>query len=445
MATELSERELKLFADYVGNNKVFIVDISTASRRRLTKILSDLGAKGYNIVSHSTFEQAETEMEKVKPKIVISDYYLGNRSGLDLLQSQRENFPKDTKDSLFVIITANSSQSAVARAAEEDVDCFILKPYTLESLRHTLVRATLEKIYPSDYRKAIDAGKELMFDGQLDEAEAKFKEALDLDKKPSLAYFYLGQVEVMKKALDDAMGSYNEGLKFNNIHYKCMTGLYDLLCRKEKYEQAYAVVRKISKFFPANPKRIREVFRLAIITKNFDDMDEYYEVFKTLDVRTDELIRIVCSALMVTGKLRFHENKITEAVSCFDRAALTAEGRGHFLRPMIEMLVGFDLISDAERLIKRFAPKDQKGVDFLSCDFLIFDRKNVPGKVLDRARSLIKGGIETPELYKVFVLRLFQAGKIVEAEDMIKVAREKWPDLNKEFDILETFHPGEAA
>lgn len=77
------------------------------------------------------------------------------------------------KKSLSILITANSSQSAVrARAAgKKDVDSFIIKPYTLESLERALLNAAIQKISPSEYVMRIEEGKELMLQGKLVEAK----------------------------------------------------------------------------------------------------------------------------------------------------------------------------------------------------------------------------------------------------------------------------------
>lgn len=96
----------------------------------------------------------------MKPQIVITDFNLSNRCGLDLLQRQREQCP-DAKECLFVLITGNTSQSALAQAAEEDVYTYLLKPYTIDIFRKSIARAVEAKLTPSNYTRLINEGKEL--------------------------------------------------------------------------------------------------------------------------------------------------------------------------------------------------------------------------------------------------------------------------------------------
>src|SRR5688572_15134958 len=122
----------QIFAKFLSSRKILIADPSAAARSGIFRVFQDLGAKTNQITLVNSFKQALDQMEVVKPHIVIAEYELGRRCGLDLLQSQRQQQPEQTKDTLFVVVTSNTSQSAVARAAEEDIDAYVLKPFTVE-------------------------------------------------------------------------------------------------------------------------------------------------------------------------------------------------------------------------------------------------------------------------------------------------------------------------
>ena len=134
----------KLFAAYVAPRKILIADTNSASRAGIARSLNNLGAKTTNLLMVTSLAEAEEVIKKDNPQIVICDYDLGTSCGLTLLQSQREK-NKDTKNSLFVLVTGNTSQSAVAQAAEEDVDAFVLKPYTLEDSDKRLSKRHFKK------------------------------------------------------------------------------------------------------------------------------------------------------------------------------------------------------------------------------------------------------------------------------------------------------------
>ena len=189
-----AEEKEKLFKDFLESNEILITDKSSASRRRLLKTLVDMGAKRNQIRSIAHYSEALDVIETKKPKLILSDYALNGGSGFDLFKEYREKYPEEKK-SVLILVTSNISQSAVAKAAEEDVDSFIIKPYTVQSLEKSLIATVIAKLYPSKYVQTIEKGKEALFEGKYEAALGIFAEAIPLNKKPSLALFYHGQTK----------------------------------------------------------------------------------------------------------------------------------------------------------------------------------------------------------------------------------------------------------
>lgn len=194
---EPPKKEVLVFQKYIKKRNVLLVDTSATTRAMLSKSFNELGARGDLIHFSSSFLEAQEEIAKCSPQIVVTDFNLGPHSGLLLIHLQREYNPQ-SKDTLFIIITGDTSQTAIAQAAEEEVDSYILKPFTIKGLRAALVKAVMSKIEPSDYTKIIESGKQLLFKGDIDAAMKQFDEAVALNPKPALAYFYKGQAELMK-------------------------------------------------------------------------------------------------------------------------------------------------------------------------------------------------------------------------------------------------------
>lgn len=425
----------ELFSEFLSENHILIADPSSASRRRLAKTLVDLGAKMTMIGMHDKFEEAEAFSKKYHPKLAISDFFLGNgASGFDLLKNVRETSPEQNKNSLFMLVTANSSQSVVAQAAEEDVDTFVLKPYTMDSLIKTVVTGAVQKLHPNEYRKTVELGKDLLYGGNIDEAMALFIKATKMDPKPALAWFYHGQAEYLKNALEGAKGSYGKGLTFNKIHYKCLVGLFDLLMKDKQAAGAYEVVQKIAKYFPANPQRLGTVLRLAITTNHFEDIETYYQVFTGLESRPDELVRYICSALIVTAKYYFRTNSKSRAIELLEKTAISCAGQTQYIRLVCETLLEFDLVKDAQEKLKRFSGEALVQKDFLISSFLVETRIS-PSKALEKGRALLQGNIHSPVAYKAFIELLRAAENFEEAEFITLQALQRWPNKKEEFEF----------
>ncbi|OFZ79419.1 MAG: hypothetical protein A2583_02945 [Bdellovibrionales bacterium RIFOXYD1_FULL_53_11] len=432
MANLDPKKMAQLFSAYIGVRKIVIADESSSSRAGLAKTMIDMGAKASLITMASSYSVAESEIARVKPHVVICDYDLGKAMGLTLLQMQRKS-QADTKNSLFVLVTGNTSQSAVAQAAEEDVDTFIIKPYTVESIRRSIMQAAILKVYPNDYQKTVDEGKKLLFEAKPDEAIALFDKAMTLHPKPSLACFYKGQAELMKQMMDNAQGDYMEGLAFNKIHYKCMTGLYDLFMQKQMYSEAYDIVKKLSRYFPANPQRLASVMRLAIMTKSYEDIEGFYRNFMDIEARTEELSRYVTAALVVCGKYYFQNDLPSRALELMNKAAITAAGRTKVLREIIITLLSFKQQKQAQDFLNRFPAETRKGADFLSMELVVLDGLVSVSKTIENGRRLLQQDLHDPAVYTVLIRRSNEAKLFDAAEQLLQTAVQKWPQQAKEF------------
>ncbi len=364
----------EVFKQFLETNEVLIVDKNPSSRNRLLKTMSDLGSKRHMIHSCGSLVEAQEFIETKKIGVVLSDYFITGGSGFDLFKMIRDKNPNN-KELCLILVTSNISQTAVAKAAEEDVDSFIIKPYTIQSIQDNLISTVVQKIKPSEYIQKIEDGKKLINEGKYSEAIAALKIAINMHPKPALALFYTGQAEYLKNHVEEASGSYNEGLGFNNIHYKCLVGLYEIFMREGKFSEAYSVVKKIAKYFPANPDRLAQIVRLAIRTGNFNDMQMYYEIYKSLDERAQILTNYIGAGMYIAGKHHLLSNSPEVAIQYFDNIAVSCSEYTKFIRAIIAVLVEHNMANDAEKYFTRFRSEDKENEDFIVSEFLIATKK----------------------------------------------------------------------
>lgn len=359
-----------IFKDFLDKNETLIVDKNGGSRNRLLKIMVDLGCKRNMIHTASSISEVNDLIKDKKIGIVLSDYFIGGGSGFELFKMMRDRDPKN-KQLCLILVTSNISQTAVAKAAEEDVDSFIIKPYTIQSIQENLIATITAKIQPSDYIQKIEEGKTFLLSGYFDKAIEALKVATTLHPRPALALFYMGQAEYLKDFVTNAQGNYKKGLSFNNIHYKCLVGLYEVFMREGQLYEAYDVVKKVAKYFPANPDRLTQIVRLAIQTKNYTDMQLFYEIFTTLEERNSSLVNYIGAGMYIAGKHCLLEKDETAALQYFDNIAVSCSEFSKFVRAMITLLIEHEKPAEAEKYLSRFAADDKNSEDFLVSDYLV--------------------------------------------------------------------------
>ncbi len=424
----------QVLKDYLSNNHILIIDAISSGRTNIASCLGKFGAQRHKMSLVGTLHEAREELKKNKTKVIFADFMIGKDSSLDLIQVQKSLQEQERiKDNLFVLVTSNASQSTVARAAEEDVDTFIIKPFSLDTMKKALMNAVKVKLHPNLYLRLIDEGKELLFKGEYPAALDKFKAAMDQNDTPTLACFYHGQAEAMMKALDLAEGSYQNGLSYNQIHYKCLVGLFDLLYNEKRYTDAYDVMKKLSQFFPANPKRLSTVLRLSVLTNNFQDVDSFYKIFVEIDERSEDLIRHMCSALAVSGRHFLRQKTIPRAIEVFESAAISSAGRPQFLLYIIETLAEYRLLEQTDPFLGRLGKVAPGSKEHLAAQFLTLDPSMDMKDVVFRGRAALKDGVEHPAVYEKLINCSILAGYKDAALELADQARRKWPEREKYF------------
>ena len=437
-----SDDSEKLLKQYLSENDIVIIDAISSGRTNIASCISRLGAARHRMSLVGSIGDAREELKRTKAKIIFADFMIGKESSLELIQVQRSLLDQDrVKDALFVLVTSNASQSAVAQAAEEDVDTFIVKPFSFDTMKSALINAVTLKLRPNLYLRLIDEGKELLFSGKYSDAIEKFKAAKDQSPTPTLACFYHGQAEYMMKALDSAEGNYLEGLNYNKIHYKCLIGLFDLMYQENRFSDAYDIMKRLAQYFPANPKRLGTVLRLSVMTNNFQDVDSYYRIFIEMDERNDELIRQMCSALAVTGRYYLRQKVYARAIELFESAAISSAGRTSFLLYIIEALAEYGLLKEADPFLSRLQKISPGSQEVIAAQFLTLDQGMDVKDVVNRGRGVLKEGVEHPSVYEKLIIASIKAGYKDKAIELADYARKRWPERAKYF--LRGFTPAE--
>ena len=420
-----SEKKRELFKEFLARNKVLLVDKNSSSRRRLVKTLVDMGCKRSQIFSVGHYAEALDIVNTERPKLVLSDYAIPGGSGFDLFKQYRL-MEKELSDTTLVLVTSNIGQSAVAKAAEEDVDSFIIKPYTVRTLEKGLITAVINKLYPSKYMKVIDQGKKELMAGEYEKALATFESAISMVKAASLAHFYHGQVQKILGQIDEARGDYRQGLSQNKIHFKCQVGLFDLYMQEKNFIEAYSVVRRIAKYFPANPDRLKQVIRLAVVTKNYEDMVEYHEVFTTLDERPQEVVDHICSGLWVLGRYYFYKGNKLGGRDAFEKLAVSCMGDAKFLKAMVGKFVEERMYDEAGDVLKRYPAGSDQDEAFLVSKYLAHSARMSVTERISVGLELFNNGLKDPQAAAIMVEALFEAGS-KKAQDYLEESLHLWP------------------
>ena len=423
------------FAAFIMTRQILIADGSTQTRIGLSKLLRSLGARAENIFLAANYEAAVGAIHSRRPELIICDYRLGAENGLKLIHHQKRQFLDDNAN-LFILVTAEAGEAAIAEAAEEEIDSYILKPFTITGFKEHLIGAALAKLNPDPYRQCLQQAKLRLAEGQAKPAAVLLEGALKLSPTPSLAHYYLAQALLLENHFEKAEASFRKGLSYNPAHYRCLTGLFDLLIERKMRKEAYAVGQQLINAFPLTPSRLEDLITLAMQNELFRDTSRFFQLHQEMDSRTPSLTQCMSAALLVSAK-HFLEDQKKEAAILFFENAITAaarSGRSHeMLEKTILTLLEYGELGLADRFLGHFPLDHRHRPEFLRAEFMILNESASLDKILTQGRNLLKKGVHDPAIYEILVKRALQAKLKRAAETMAYEAATLWPDNKARF------------
>lgn len=140
----------------VSTKKVLVIDDLPGMRNQLQQSLTHSGFEKLHVVS--TIKEALNRLGAEKYDIILCDYFLGDSTnGQQFLEYLRTR-DLISRNTIFVMITAESTYEKVVVASECAPDDYLLKPFTAEMLSNRLARLLERQDRFTALDKAHDAG-----------------------------------------------------------------------------------------------------------------------------------------------------------------------------------------------------------------------------------------------------------------------------------------------
>ncbi len=116
--------------------KVLVVDDMMTMRKLVVKACKEIGFTDIMEAADGAIAWTAINDPANSFGLVISDWNMPNTSGLDLLKRVRSDsrFGKMP----FILVTAEAEQSQILEAAKAGVSQYVMKPFTMESLREKI-------------------------------------------------------------------------------------------------------------------------------------------------------------------------------------------------------------------------------------------------------------------------------------------------------------------
>jgi CheY-like chemotaxis protein len=329
-----------------SSKKVLIVDDLPGMRTQLQMSLTHSGFEKLHVVA--SIKEALQKIQEDKYDIILSDYFLGEgTSGQQFLEYLRT---KDliSRNTIFVIITAERTYEKVVTAAECAPDDYLLKPFTAEQLNQRLAKLIDRQAKFAKVDKATDAkdwgrvikecdaiiadkdkffieackiqGTALIKNGQIDPAIAHYEKVISIRPLP-WAKLGLARAISIKGDKVGAAEIARSVLAENNTFMGAYEFLGSVLTESGDKEGALELLQTARQVSPGTLGRIRNIAELAVDTGKPEIaeqvLSEALAKHKHSPVREAQDYATLSKALTEQGKSSQALDVLKEAKSAF--------------------------------------------------------------------------------------------------------------------------------
>lgn len=121
------------------NLRVLVVDDMSTMRKMVMKALKEIGFTDFIEASNGAKGYEALATSPTPVGLIVSDWNMPGSTGLDLLKRVRAE--SRFKDLPFLLLTAEAESKQVAEAVKAGVSGYVVKPFTVDSLRAQLEAA----------------------------------------------------------------------------------------------------------------------------------------------------------------------------------------------------------------------------------------------------------------------------------------------------------------
>src|SRR5580698_3555786 len=126
--------------------RLLVVEDDPAVR---TTVVTFLELEGYSVDAVASTGEALERLSQNSYPIVISDIYIDDRTGLDVLDAARSKDP----DCSVILMTARGSMETVMAATRGGAFDYVAKPFEIDRMLDTIKRAEAARLDKGDKEK----------------------------------------------------------------------------------------------------------------------------------------------------------------------------------------------------------------------------------------------------------------------------------------------------
>ncbi|KAB8039998.1 tetratricopeptide repeat protein [Silvanigrella paludirubra] len=288
-----------------------IIDESDSFRNVMAAGLKSLGFK---FVSQAPSSMIALENLRTKSiNFVICELEMPVINGIELLKEIRD--ASDINRTAFLMISSNATREDIALLAEYEIDGFLKKPFSFQSLAQKIPSCMYNYNDPNNIESYFQEAKSYLKKGEISIALIKYEGLLR--KSPNSCRARIG-LATCYRALKNYVKAENlckQAIEKNGLYVQSFDEMGRIYMAMNKIEEAIKFFKQAVSLSPNNPLRYEKITNLLIEQQRFKEAEGFLETATSGGV-------VYTNIYEQYGRTLFYQKKLEKASLYFEKALI---------------------------------------------------------------------------------------------------------------------------
>lgn len=343
----------------LGAHSCLILDPSKTSGANFRAALRQFGMASGKIFTATTVAEAEVFLHEKKPTLLIVDFNQDSSNSFCLIEQFEKLHPENAR----VALLATPGDRAAVHS-DGQIDGQIVKPFNMDSLRRTLLKAMITKFYPDTYMKKILNADALSNRGEDEPARIEYEAARPLNPNPLRVHRGLAFLHQNQGRFEEAREEFKKARACSALDYKTVSGEFEALLTVGDMVAAAMMVPLLRDSFPTNAARLQKLFQTVVQAQKFEELLPLLKTFRDLPERSADLNEVVQASFFAAGQKAVVAIEGVSAFEFFDIGFNLASRRIEYVEKVVREFLKKGQREDAERFLTKSLADDVGSADF---------------------------------------------------------------------------------
>ena len=278
------QRQAPKIESLLSEKSVLVIEPNVNYRSSIRAFFTNMKIKDFRIVS--SVRDAKVASLSLDIGLYICEWNLKVTNGIQFCREIRAN--PQSRNAAFLLLSVENLKDDVILASEVGIDGYLLKPFSYEEFQATVLQVLKARATPPSLNQTLNLAEQKLTDGDLEDAESLFCQALIENPMSARAFAGLGRIEAQRGNFEKCFNLFQSAIEVNPEYLEAIRSLLDIGLQTGKTQQMLPLAQYAQQLSPNNPRYHLILAQILLAESKYEDSERYFKQAIRLSPRLAE-------------------------------------------------------------------------------------------------------------------------------------------------------------